>query len=73
MTTSIKQGVYRHYKGKDYLVMGVAHHSETREPLVVYRCLYDDYSVWVRPLQMFTETVSINGADTPRFAFLHEA
>ncbi|HQQ73856.1 MAG TPA: DUF1653 domain-containing protein [Pseudomonadales bacterium] len=69
----IKPGVYRHYKGKDYLVMGVAHHSETREPLVVYRCLYDDYSLWVRPEAMFIETVLVNGKELPRFAFMHEA
>ncbi|MBK8288542.1 MAG: DUF1653 domain-containing protein [Cellvibrionales bacterium] len=69
----IKPGVYRHYKGKDYLVVGLAHHSETREPLVVYRCLYDDYSLWVRPELMFRETVIIDGKVIPRFAFLHEA
>ena len=69
----IKPGVYRHYKGKDYLVVGLAHHSETREPLVVYRCLNDDYSLWVRPELMFRETVIIDGKVIPRFAFLHEA
>ncbi len=69
----IKPGVYRHYKGKDYLVVGLAHHSETREPLVVYHCLYDDYSLWVRPELMFRETVIIDGKEIPRFAFLHEA
>lgn len=70
---SIKPGIYRHYKGKDYLVLGTAHHSETREPLVVYRCLYGDYSLWVRPLAMFTENVMINRVEQPRFAFVHEA
>ncbi len=69
----IKRGVYRHYKGKDYLVMEIAHHSETREALVVYRCLYDDYSVWVRPLDMFFESIEIDGKSVPRFTFLHEA
>ena len=69
----IKPGVYRHYKGKDYLVVGLAHHSETREPLVVYRCLYDDYSLWVRPEAMFTESVLVNNEPTSRFAFMHEA
>lgn len=73
MSGSIRPGVYRHYKGKDYLVTGLAHHSETREPLVVYRCLYDDYSLWVRPLAMFTEQVIIDGKDVPRFAFVHDA
>ena len=70
---NIQRGIYRHYKGKDYLVTGVAHHSETREAVVVYRCLYDDYSLWVRPLSMFCETVMIDGKTQPRFAFLHEA
>ena len=69
----IKPGVYRHYKGKDYLVTGVAHHSETREALVIYRCLYDDYSLWVRPLAMFNETVVVDDGEIPRFAFLHDA
>jgi hypothetical protein len=72
LSDTIKTGIYRHYKGKDYLVMGTAHHSETREALVVYRCLYDDYSLWVRPLAMFTESVMLNGKETPRFAFVHE-
>ena len=66
-------GVYRHYTGKDYLVTGIAHHSETREALVVYRCLYDDYSLWVRPLAMFCESITVDGITQPRFAFLHEA
>jgi hypothetical protein len=69
----IRPGVYRHYKGQDYLVTGLAHHSETREPLVVYRCLYGDYSLWVRPEAMFKETVIVDGNTIPRFAFLHEA
>lgn len=69
----IRTGIYRHYKGKDYLVVGTAHHSETGEALVVYRCLYDDYSLWVRPLAMFSETIHVDGKEQPRFAFLHEA
>lgn len=69
----IKTGIYRHYKGRDYLVLGTAHHSETREPVVVYRCLYGDYSLWVRPAAMFAETVEIDGTSVSRFAFLHEA
>lgn len=69
----IKTGIYRHYKGKDYLVLGTAHHSETREALVVYRCLYDDYSLWVRPVAMFAGSVDVDGKPVPRFAFLHEA
>ncbi|MBX2859342.1 MAG: DUF1653 domain-containing protein [Cellvibrionaceae bacterium] len=63
-------GRYRHYKGRDYCVIGVAKHSETQEPLVVYRCLYGDFDLWVRPLRMFTERVSVNGQSQSRFTFL---
>lgn len=66
----IKPGRYRHYKGKDYEVLDVATHSETGEQLVVYRCLYGDYSWWVRPLSMFTESVEVAGESLPRFAYL---
>lgn len=67
---NIKPGLYRHYKGNDYYVFQVALHSETREALVVYQCLYGDYSWWVRPLSMFTETVELAGEIIPRFAFV---
>jgi len=60
-------GRYRHYKGNEYEVMGTARHSETEEPLVVYRTLYGDFSLWVRPLAMFTETVEVDGHTVPRF------
>ncbi len=63
-------GRYRHYKGRDYMVLGVARHSETEEPLVVYRQDYGDRSLWVRPLAMFQETVTIDGVDRPRFEFV---
>jgi len=69
---NLKPGLYRHYKGNDYSVFQVAHHSETREALVVYQCLYGDYSWWVRPLSMFTETVEIGGEAIPRFQFVRE-
>jgi len=69
---NLKPGLYRHYKGNDYYVFQVAHHSETREPLAVYQCLYGDYSWWVRPLSMFTETVEIGGEAIPRFQFVRE-
>ena len=65
---TVQPGRYRHHKGKDYDVIGVARHSETEEPLVVYRCLYGDYSLWVRPLAMFRETVEVAGEQVPRFA-----
>ena len=60
-------GRYRHYKGRDYIVLGVARHSETEELLVVYRTDYGDRSLWVRPLQMFTEHVCVEGHWQPRF------
>ncbi|MGA1835968.1 DUF1653 domain-containing protein [Herbiconiux sp. 11R-BC] len=66
----VAPGRYRHYKGNDYEVIGVARHSETEEPLVVYRPLYGDGGLWVRPLAMFTETVEVSGAVVPRFARL---
>lgn len=66
----LKSGLYRHYKGNDYFVFQVATHSETREPMVFYRCLYGDYSWWVRPLEMFLETVELAGETIPRFRFV---
>lgn len=61
-------GRYRHYKGGLYEVVGVARHSETHEPLVVYRPLYNDTGWWVRPHAMFFEAVEVGGARQPRFA-----
>ena len=71
----IKPGRYRHYKGKEYEVIGTAHHSETLEELVVYRAMYDspDFgyaALWVRPAAMFAETVEIAGQSMPRFTYL---
>lgn len=66
----LKTGRYRHYKGGEYDVISVAQHSETREPLVVYQCLYDNASWWVRPLDMFCETVIVDGKVKPRFEFI---
>lgn len=70
--TDIRPGRYRHYKGRDYQVIGVARHSETEEKMVVYRCLYGDRSLWVRPLAMFRETVDVAGEQVSRFAFIAE-
>jgi hypothetical protein len=61
-------GRYRHYKGNDYEVVAVACHSETLEPMVVYRALYGAGGLWVRPHAMFTEQVVIAGNSAPRFA-----
>ncbi len=61
-------GRYRHYKGGEYEVIGVARHSESTEPMVVYRPLYDDSGWWVRPHAMFFEDVTIDGEVQPRFA-----
>jgi hypothetical protein len=66
-------GRYRHYKGGEYEVIGIARHSETDERVVVYRPLYNDSGLWVRPLAMFTETVLVNGTPTPRFAYIGPA
>ena len=61
-------GRYRHYKGGEYEVLGAARHSETLEPLVVYRPLYDDSGWWVRPHAMFFGEVEVDGVRHPRFA-----
>ena len=65
--TSIKPGRYRHYKGNVYTVIGTAQHSETQEELVVYRQEYGEHGLWVRPQEMFSETVKIDGLEVPRF------
>ena len=70
MNQAIPQGIYRHYKGNLYQVLHTAQHSETEEMLVVYRCLYSEYGVWVRPLSMFTEIVNIEGKEVPRFELI---
>ena len=63
-----RPGRYRHYKGGEYEVVGVARHSETLEPLVLYRPLYNDSGLWVRPYDMFFGDVEIEGRRQPRFA-----
>ena len=65
---TIALGLYRHYKGNEYEVIGVARHSETLEPLVVYRPQYGAKELWVRPFAMFTEQIEVNGVRQPRFA-----
>ena len=63
-------GIYRHYSGKHYQVVGVCRHSESLEEMVVYRRLYADYGLWVRPKSMFQSLVSHNGEEMPRFTFV---
>jgi len=70
--TSVRPGRYRHFKGNEYEVLGVARHSETHELLVVYRPLYGEGGLWVRTLTMFTGTVTHEGKVVPRFASLGE-
>jgi hypothetical protein len=61
-------GIYRHYKGQRYRVLGTAHHSETMELVVVYQALYGDHGLWVRPAAMFNETIELDGEPIARFA-----
>jgi len=67
---TLKPGRYRHFKGGEYRVSGVARHSESGEQLVVYQPLYGEGSLWVRPLEMFLETVAVNGETRPRFEYI---
>lgn len=67
---TIRPGRWRHFKGKEYEVLGVATHSETLEPMVVYRALYGERGLWVRPASMWNETVTRNGETFRRFTYL---
>ena len=69
----LKPGRYRHYKGNEYEVFGVATHSETGEALVVYRACYGEWGLWVRPLQMFCESVRVGAESVPRFEYMGAA
>lgn len=66
----IQKGKYRHFKGMEYEVIEVAKCSETLEPFVVYRALYGEHGLWIRPLKMFLETVERDGEEKPRFTYL---
>jgi cyclomaltodextrinase / maltogenic alpha-amylase / neopullulanase len=72
MGRMLKLGIYKHFKGNKYEVLGVAKHSETREELVVYRALYGEGELWVRPKEMFLEDVEVSGIRTPRFKYIEK-
>ncbi len=67
---ALKPGRYRHFKGNEYELIGVAKHSETLEPMVVYRALYGEGGLWVRPAAMWTEQVERDGYSGPRFTYI---
>lgn len=71
-SNGFRPGVYRHYKGNKYLAYEVAKHSESHEDHVVYRCLYGEKGLWLRPLSMFLESVEVNGVSVPRFEWVAE-
>ena len=68
----IRLGKYRHYKGNNYEVLGIALHSETLEKMVVYKALYGDKEIWVRPLSMWDEDVFVEGKTVKRFTFIEK-
>ncbi len=67
-----KPGLYRHYKGGEYEVIDTVRHSEDLQPMTLYRALYGEHGLWVRPAAMFNETVVIDGVLQPRFTYLGE-
>lgn len=68
----LKPGKYRHYKGHDYEVIATALHTETEEPLAIYRALYGERGLWARPLAMFQENVVVDGQQVPRFRLIDD-
>ena len=72
MNKKLVLGTYEHYKGNRYEVLGIARHSETLEELVVYRALYGEHDLWVRPLSMFLEQVEIDGQKVSRFTCIEK-
>ncbi|MCJ8169216.1 DUF1653 domain-containing protein [Atopomonas sediminilitoris] len=70
MQDILAPGIYQHYKGRRYRVVGVAKHSETEEAVVVYQALYGAFGLWVRPLSMFVEHVRVGGETVPRFELI---
>lgn len=69
----LKPGIYRHFKGNLYQLLAVATHSETQEPMVVYRALYGTYGLWVRPAAMWQEMVDRDGYHGPRFQYVGQS
>lgn len=70
--STVRPGIYQHYKGPRYQVLACGRHSETEEALVFYRALYGEQGFWARPLSMFTEQVEVDGVSKPRFSLLKE-
>ena len=68
----IKLGKYRHFKGNEYEIIGIAKHSEDLSPMVVYRALYGEGGLWVRPVEMWNETIERDGKTFPRFTYIGE-
>lgn len=73
MEKELRPGRYRHFKGREYRLIGLARHSETLELLVVYQALYDDQALWVRPAEMWLELVEKDDQMVPRFTYIGEA
>lgn len=72
MPMELKPGLYRHFKGNLYALIGIASHSETLEPMVVYKALYGEQKLWVRPAAMWSEIVDKDGYHGPRFQYIGE-
>lgn len=70
METDIKKGRYRHFKGNEYLVLYIAKHSETLEPMVVYQALYGEKGLWVRPASMWNDIIARDGVSINRFTYI---
>lgn len=68
----LKKGIYRHFKGMEYELLDVASHSETLEPMVIYRALYGEHSLWVRPASMWNEQIDRDDYHGPRFVYIGE-
>jgi len=70
---NIEKGIYRHFKGNKYQVIDIVRHSENQQYMVLYRALYGDHGLWVRPLQMFIEEIEVEGQKRPRFELIESA